>query len=116
MALRNVSMFFRSEPNWSIVEPLRDIGRFIGRFLMLLKLNRTPFPLPLGWRFRKQYYLIASKTDPKLPRHLLSWVSFSTQGDMGGLRVRLSPCSVNLDQTPALEREKLKLLSNCSQR
>ena len=25
-ALRNVSMFFRSEPSWSIVNPLRDIG------------------------------------------------------------------------------------------
>ena len=52
-ALRNVSMFFRSEPKWSVVEPLRG----------------------MGWRLRKQYYLIASKTDTKMPKHLLSWVS-----------------------------------------
>ncbi len=25
-ALRNASMFFRSEPTWSVVEPLKDIG------------------------------------------------------------------------------------------
>jgi len=29
VALRNVSMFFRSEPNWSVVEPLRNIGEFL---------------------------------------------------------------------------------------
>lgn len=51
-ALRNVSMFFRSEPNWEVVEPLRDIG----------------------WRFRKQYYLISNKSDPKAVRNILSWV------------------------------------------
>ena len=26
IALRNVHMFFRSNPNWSVVEPLRNIG------------------------------------------------------------------------------------------
>lgn len=28
IALRNVHMFFRSNPNWSVVEPLRNIGEF----------------------------------------------------------------------------------------
>ena len=28
IALRNVSMFFRSNPNWSVVDPLRNIGEF----------------------------------------------------------------------------------------
>jgi PX domain-containing protein kinase-like protein len=52
-ALRNVSMFFRSEPNWQVVEPLRNIG----------------------WRFRKHYYLITNKTDSRGGKHILSWVS-----------------------------------------
>ncbi len=30
---------------------------------------------PAGWRIRKQYYIIASKTDHRLPKHMLSWVS-----------------------------------------
>jgi PX domain-containing protein kinase-like protein len=50
-ALRNVSMFFRSEPNWQVVEPLRNIG----------------------WRFRKHYYLITNKTDSRGGKHILSW-------------------------------------------
>ncbi len=28
-ALRNASMFFRSEPTWSVVEPLKDIGELV---------------------------------------------------------------------------------------
>lgn len=52
-ALRNVSMFFRSEPSWQVIEPLRDIG----------------------WRCRKHYYLIVSKEDPRSAKHILSWVS-----------------------------------------
>ena len=62
-ALRNVSMFFRSEPTWNVVgsEPLKDIG----------------------WRIRKQYYLISNK-DPKLSRHLLTWVSTFFVREKGG--------------------------------
>jgi PX domain-containing protein kinase-like protein len=44
-------MFFRSEPSWQVVEPFRDIG----------------------WRLRKQFYLIGNKSDPRAGRHLLSW-------------------------------------------
>ena len=29
IALRNVHMFFRSNPNWSVVEPLRNIGELL---------------------------------------------------------------------------------------
>ena len=58
IALRNVSMFFRSEPNWQVVEPLRDVG----------------------WRFRKQFYLINNKADPKQQRYILSWVGWGVGG------------------------------------
>ncbi|KAG7252618.1 hypothetical protein CRUP_033482 [Coryphaenoides rupestris] len=44
-------MFFRSDPRWEVLEPLKDIG----------------------WRLRKQYFLIRSREQPK-DRHLLSWV------------------------------------------
>lgn len=27
IALQHVSMFFRSEPKWEVVEPLKDIGK-----------------------------------------------------------------------------------------
>uniref|UniRef100_A0A3Q3KRR2 Uncharacterized protein n=1 Tax=Monopterus albus TaxID=43700 RepID=A0A3Q3KRR2_MONAL len=52
IALQQVSMFFRSDPKWEVVEPLRDIG----------------------WRIRKKYFLIKNKEQPK-ERYLLSWVS-----------------------------------------
>ncbi|XP_064422314.1 PX domain-containing protein kinase-like protein [Latimeria chalumnae] len=50
IALQQVSMFFRSEPNWEVVEPLKDIG----------------------WRIRKRYFLIKNKDQPK-ERQVLSW-------------------------------------------
>ncbi|XP_055503543.1 PX domain-containing protein kinase-like protein isoform X1 [Leucoraja erinacea] len=50
IALQQVSMFFRSEPNWEVVEPLKE----------------------MGWRFRKRYLLIKSKDQPK-ERQVLSW-------------------------------------------
>uniref|UniRef100_A0A1A7YNU7 PX domain containing serine/threonine kinase n=1 Tax=Iconisemion striatum TaxID=60296 RepID=A0A1A7YNU7_9TELE len=50
-ALQQVSMFFRSDPKWEVLEPLKDIG----------------------WRIRKKYFLIKSKEHPK-ERYLLSWV------------------------------------------
>nr|XP_006126830.1 PX domain-containing protein kinase-like protein isoform X2 [Pelodiscus sinensis] len=50
IALQHVSMFFRSEPKWEVVEPLKDIG----------------------WRIRKKYFLIKSKNQPK-ERLMLSW-------------------------------------------
>nr|XP_032825393.1 PX domain-containing protein kinase-like protein isoform X3 [Petromyzon marinus] len=53
LALQQVSMFFRSEPRWEVVEPLRD----------------------MGWRIRKRYFLIKPKEEPKT-RQLLSWADF----------------------------------------
>lgn len=49
-ALQNVSMFFRSEPHWEVVEPVKEIG----------------------WRLRKSFFLIKPKDQPK-KRLLLSW-------------------------------------------
>lgn len=72
IALRNVHMFFRSNPIWSVVEPLRNIGEF--PYICSPRQKSRPLLLVPGWRFRKQYYLIVSKTDSKLPKHLLSWV------------------------------------------
>ena len=85
-ALRNVSMFFRSEPSWSIVNPLKGIGKNSPTTLSLslpclnhvcgISLYTFTFAPPtIGWRIRKQYYLIQSKGDVKLPQHLLTWVS-----------------------------------------
>ncbi|XP_008303400.1 PX domain-containing protein kinase-like protein isoform X3 [Stegastes partitus] len=51
IALQQVSMFFRSDPKWEVLEPLRD----------------------MGWRIRKKYFLIKNKEQPK-ERYLLSWV------------------------------------------
>ncbi|XP_038551566.1 PX domain-containing protein kinase-like protein isoform X1 [Micropterus salmoides] len=51
IALQQVSMFFRSDPKWEVLEPLRDIG----------------------WRIRKKYFLIKNKEQPK-EKYLLSWV------------------------------------------
>ncbi|XP_062924081.1 PX domain-containing protein kinase-like protein isoform X2 [Mobula hypostoma] len=50
IALQQVSMFFRSEPKWEVVEPLKEIG----------------------WRLRKRHLLIKSKDHPK-ERQVLSW-------------------------------------------
>nr|XP_057910878.1 PX domain-containing protein kinase-like protein isoform X2 [Doryrhamphus excisus] len=51
IALQQVSMFFRSDPNWEVLEPLKDVG----------------------WRIRKKYFLIKNKEQTK-ERYLLSWV------------------------------------------
>ncbi|KAJ6668138.1 hypothetical protein lerEdw1_015515 [Lerista edwardsae] len=53
IALQHVSMFFRSEPKWEVVEPLKDIG----------------------WRIRKKYFLMKIKNQQK-ERLALSWASF----------------------------------------
>ncbi|XP_041945958.1 PX domain-containing protein kinase-like protein isoform X1 [Alosa sapidissima] len=53
IALQQVSMFFRSDPKWEVVEPLKDIG----------------------WRIRKKYFLIKNKDQPK-ERQVLSWIGF----------------------------------------
>ncbi|KAK2861685.1 hypothetical protein Q5P01_001218 [Channa striata] len=50
IALQQVSMFFRSDLKWEVLEPLRDIG----------------------WRIRKKYFLIKNKEQQE--RYLLSWV------------------------------------------
>ncbi|XP_055883753.1 PX domain-containing protein kinase-like protein isoform X2 [Biomphalaria glabrata] len=52
-ALQHVSMLFRSEPNWEVIEPLPDIG----------------------WRIRKHYILIKPVSQPKV-RQMLSWVEY----------------------------------------
>ncbi|XP_019123884.1 PX domain-containing protein kinase-like protein isoform X1 [Larimichthys crocea] len=51
IALQQVSMFFRSDPKWEVLEPLKD----------------------MGWRIRKKYFLIKNKEQSK-ERYLLSWV------------------------------------------
>uniref|UniRef100_A0A8B9HTG4 PX domain containing serine/threonine kinase like n=1 Tax=Astyanax mexicanus TaxID=7994 RepID=A0A8B9HTG4_ASTMX len=51
IALQQVSMFFRSDPKWEVVEPLKEIG----------------------WRLRKRYFLVKNKEQPK-DRQVLSWV------------------------------------------
>ncbi|XP_029288473.1 LOW QUALITY PROTEIN: PX domain-containing protein kinase-like protein [Cottoperca gobio] len=51
IALQQVSMFFRSDLKWEVVEPLKDNG----------------------WRIRKKFFLIKNKEQPK-ERYLLSWV------------------------------------------
>jgi PX domain-containing protein kinase-like protein len=50
-ALRHVSMFFRSEVNWEVVEPLPHIG----------------------WRIRKEFFMIRPKDTPKGNKHVLSY-------------------------------------------
>ncbi|KAM9800092.1 PX domain-containing protein kinase-like protein isoform X1 [Syngnathus typhle] len=51
IALQQVSMFFRSDPKWVVMEPLRDVG----------------------WRIRKKYFLVKNKEQAK-ERYLLGWV------------------------------------------
>ncbi|XP_041350075.1 PX domain-containing protein kinase-like protein isoform X2 [Gigantopelta aegis] len=53
MALQHVSMLFRSEPNWDVVEPFPDCG----------------------WRLRKAHILIRPIAQPKV-RQMLSWCDF----------------------------------------
>ncbi|XP_053576934.1 PX domain-containing protein kinase-like protein isoform X2 [Bombina bombina] len=50
IALQQVSMFFRSDPKWEVVEPLKEIG----------------------WRLRKRYFLMKCKNQPK-DYLVLSW-------------------------------------------
>ena len=83
-------MFFRSEPSWQVVEPFRDIG----------------------WRLRKQFYLIGNKSDPRAGRHLLSWVG-GADDDVG----REDPpssvvffCSASQALISHWERESWRLL------
>ncbi|XP_071807254.1 PX domain-containing protein kinase-like protein isoform X1 [Asterias amurensis] len=53
IALQHVSMFFRSEPHWEVVEAMKDIG----------------------WRIRKSYFMIKPKDQPKV-RQILAWSDF----------------------------------------
>ncbi|XP_062593709.1 PX domain-containing protein kinase-like protein isoform X1 [Saccostrea cucullata] len=53
LALQHVSMVFRSEKKWDVVEPLPDIG----------------------WRIRKSYILVKPLDQPKV-RQVLSWSGF----------------------------------------
>ena len=52
LALAHVSMCFRSEPCWEIVEPLNGIG----------------------WRFRKQHVLLRNSDSPS-DKFILTWVT-----------------------------------------
>ncbi|RUS82137.1 hypothetical protein EGW08_010111 [Elysia chlorotica] len=58
IALQHVSMIFRSETSWDVVEPLPDIG----------------------WRIRKHYILVKLVAQPKV-KQMLSWTEFGP--DMG---------------------------------
>uniref|UniRef100_A0A8C8DX39 PX domain containing serine/threonine kinase n=1 Tax=Oryzias sinensis TaxID=183150 RepID=A0A8C8DX39_9TELE len=60
IALQQVSMFFRSDPKWEVLEPLRD----------------------MGWRIRKKYFLVKNKELPK-EKYLLSWVSGTAAAPLG---------------------------------
>ncbi|XP_076865154.1 PX domain-containing protein kinase-like protein isoform X2 [Brachyhypopomus gauderio] len=53
IALQQVSMFFRSDPKWEVIEPLKD----------------------MGWRLRKRYFLVKNKEQLK-EWQVLSWVDF----------------------------------------
>ncbi|BFZ08585.1 hypothetical protein BsWGS_11624 [Bradybaena similaris] len=53
IALQHVSMLFRSEPKWDVIEPLPE----------------------LGWRIHKQYILVKPLPQPKMQQVLL-WVEF----------------------------------------
>ncbi|KAI0234426.1 PX domain-containing protein kinase-like protein [Lamellibrachia satsuma] len=54
VALQDISMLFRSETLWDVIEPLPDIG----------------------WRCRKQYFVVHNKSRPKSSKFLLSWCPF----------------------------------------
>nr|XP_020651125.1 PX domain-containing protein kinase-like protein isoform X2 [Pogona vitticeps] len=75
IALQHVSMFFRSEPKWEVVEPLKDIG----------------------WRIRKKYFLMKIKNQPK-ERLVLSWADlgpdkYLSDKDLQCVVKLLSSCS-----------------------
>uniref|UniRef100_A0AAQ4QTV9 PX domain containing serine/threonine kinase n=1 Tax=Gasterosteus aculeatus aculeatus TaxID=481459 RepID=A0AAQ4QTV9_GASAC len=71
IALQQVSMFFRSDLKWEVLEPLKDNG----------------------WRIRKKYFLIKNKEQPK-ERYLLSWTPyvcpllFSSTSESSALLIR----------------------------
>lgn len=56
LALQHVSMYFRSEANWEVIEPLNQIG----------------------WRFRKQHVLLKNKEQSNT-KYLLTWYEHSTE-------------------------------------
>lgn len=53
VALQHVSMLFRSEPYWDVIEPLKDIG----------------------WRIRKCFFMVRPKDQPKV-KQVLAWSAF----------------------------------------
>uniref|UniRef100_A0A8B9QCQ1 PX domain containing serine/threonine kinase like n=1 Tax=Apteryx owenii TaxID=8824 RepID=A0A8B9QCQ1_APTOW len=76
IALQHVSMFFRSEPKWEVVEPLKDIG----------------------WRIRKKYFLMKIRNQPKerlmLSADLGDWdlkEPFSEKGTLKDLIYKAKP-------------------------
>ena len=81
VALQNISMFFRSEPKWEVVEPAPDIGSFLftknSLHCLQQQLNLVgiyKIILITGTRIRKQYFIIKDKAQPK-EKFVLSWVS-----------------------------------------
>lgn len=85
IALRSVSMFFRSNPEWQIIKPLIDIGKNAPLSLhtcsnsLSISLSIKDFFSLLfvgfvGWRINKHYFLIGSKVNPSLSKRVLTWV------------------------------------------
>lgn len=55
LALQHVSMYFRSEPNWQVIQPLNQIG----------------------WRFRKQHVLLQNSETSNV-KYILTWFEHGT--------------------------------------
>lgn len=80
MALQQISMYFRSEIHWEVVEPVPDIGLPIIIFMHIFMEWQLVITLLswfcTGWRVRKQYFTIRNRNQPKM-NFFLSWVSHS---------------------------------------
>ncbi|ERE88415.1 PX domain-containing protein kinase-like protein [Cricetulus griseus] len=85
IALQQVSMFFRSEPKWEVVEPLKDIG----------------------WRIRKKYFLMKIKNQPK-ERLVLSWADLGPDKYLSDkdfqCAIKLLPSCVAKPKDPFLKK------------
>uniref|UniRef100_A0A3P9IZP0 PX domain containing serine/threonine kinase n=1 Tax=Oryzias latipes TaxID=8090 RepID=A0A3P9IZP0_ORYLA len=79
IALQQVSMFFRSDPKWEVLEPLRD----------------------MGWRIRKKYFLVKNKELPK-EKYLLSWVDLGPDKVLSDKDLQLAMKLLTSFSTPYL--------------
>ena len=65
-----MSMFFRSEATWDVVESLPSIGMYA---LSHSHLSNLFIP---GWRLRKEYFMIKPKDAAKgVRKHVLTYVT-----------------------------------------